>query len=63
MQDLEYADDMVLISDSMGLLEEILQTLHTLCSGTGLSINTKKTKILAICPSSSEMDYSPDLSF
>ena len=52
IQDLEYADDMVLVSDSMGLLEELLQTLHSTCAG--MSINTKKTKILAICPSSSQ---------
>ena len=53
MSDLEYADDMALIADSMGTLEEVLLTLHTTWSGMGLSINTKKTKNLAICPSSS----------
>ena len=53
MSDLEYADDMALIADSMDTLEEVLSTLHITCSGMGLCINTKKTKILAICPSSS----------
>jgi len=59
IKDLEYADDMVLVSDSMGLLEEILRTLHSTCSGMGLSINTKKTKILAMCPSSSQTGSQP----
>ena len=53
MSDFEYADNMALIEDSMSTLEEVLSTLHVTCSGMGLCINTKKTKILAICPSSS----------
>lgn len=45
IQDLEYADDMTPMSDSMDVLEEILRTLHTICSGMGLSIISKKSKI------------------
>ena len=29
IQDLEYADDMTLVSDSMDVLEELLRILHT----------------------------------
>ena len=53
IQDLEYADDMTLMSDSMEVLEEILRTLHTICSGMGLSIISKKSIILGVCPSNS----------
>ena len=53
IQDLEYADDMTLVSDSMDVLEEVLRTLHTTCSGMGLSISCKKSKILAVCPTNS----------
>ena len=53
IQDLEYADDMTLVSDSMDVLEEVLRTLHTTCSGMGLSISCKKSKILAVRPTKS----------
>ena len=53
IQDLEYADDMALVSDSMGTLEEVLRSLASVCSGVGLSISSKKTKILAVLPSPS----------
>ena len=53
IQDLEYADDMVIVSDSMDALEEVLRSVNSVCSGAGLSISTKKTKILAIRPSTS----------
>ena len=51
IQDLEYADDMALVSDSMGTLEDVLRSLDSACSGVGLSISSKKTKILAVLPS------------
>ena len=51
IQDLEYANDMALVSDSMDALEEALRSLDAVCSGVGLSISSKKTKIHAICPS------------
>ena len=53
LQDLEYADDMALVSDSMDALEEVLRSLIAVCSGVGLSISSKKTKILMIHPSTS----------
>ena len=53
VQDLEYADDMALVSDSMDALEEVLRSLSAVCSGVGLSITSKKTKILMIRPSTS----------
>ena len=53
IQDLEYADDMALVSDSMDALEEVLRSLDAVCSGIGLSISSKKTMILAVQPSNS----------
>ena len=50
---------MVLISDSMDMLDEVLRTLHTTCSGKGLSISTKKIKILAVCSSCSPTGLQP----
>ena len=50
IQDLEYAGDMALHS-SMAALEEVLKSLDDLCTGVGLSISSKKTKVLAIRPS------------
>ena len=50
LQDLEYADDMALVSDSMDLLEELLQAMEVSCSEMGLTISSKKTKILAVHP-------------
>ena len=44
--DLEYADDMCLISDSMDELEEMLQDLDESCNEMGLNISTQKTKIM-----------------
>ena len=40
-QDLEYADDMTSVSDSMDVLEEILRTLHSTCSGMALPIDLR----------------------
>ena len=53
IQDLEYADDMALVSDSMDALEELLRALSALCTGMGLSVNAGKTKILAVRPTNS----------
>ena len=50
LQDLEYADDMALISDSRGLLEELIQAMEVSCSEMGLTISAKNTKILAVHP-------------
>ena len=46
--DLEYADDMCLISDSMDELEEMLQNLDESCNEMGLTISTRKMKIMAV---------------
>ena len=50
LQDLEYADDMALISDSMDLLEELMQAMEVSCSEMGLTITLTKFKILAVRP-------------
>ena len=46
---------MALVSNSMAALEEVLRSLDFVCSGVGLSISSKKTKILAILPSTSDV--------
>ena len=50
LHDLEYADDMVLVSVSMDALEELLHAMEASCCEMGLTISTRKTKILAIRP-------------
>ena len=49
-RNLEYADDMALVSDTMDALEDTSRVLNGLCVGIGLKINAKKTKVLAVCP-------------
>ena len=44
---------MALVSDSMDALEEVLRALNGWSIGMGLTISTKKTKILAVCPANS----------
>ena len=46
--DLEYADDMCLISDSMDELEEMLSDLDESCNEMGLTISTRKTNLMAV---------------
>ena len=53
IQDLKYANDMVIVSDSIDALEEVLRSMNDACSGAGLFISSQKTKILAIRPSTS----------
>ena len=48
ISDLEYADDICLISDSMDKLEEMLVELDESCNEMGLTITTRKTKIMAV---------------
>ena len=50
LQDLEYVDDMALFSDSMDLLEELMQAMEVSCSEMGLTIRSTKSKILAVHP-------------
>ena len=52
IRDFEYADDMALVSGCMGALEEILRTLDASCLRMGPTMSVKKTKILAIWPTS-----------
>ena len=48
--DLDYADDMCLVSDSMDKLEEMLMDMDESCSEMGLTISARKTKIMAVLP-------------
>ena len=51
MTDLEYADDMSLVSSSWDNLTAmgVVTVLNHYCSHLGLKISCKKTKILAVC--------------
>ena len=53
VSDLEYADDMALMSNPWSDLEVMIKSLHQHCTAMGLTINCKKTKTLAVLPSSS----------
>ena len=57
--DLEYADDMALISDSYESLSTLLESLDSSCHHMGLTINYKKTKRLAALPGADA--HSPSL--
>ena len=48
--DLEYADDVALISSSIDALEGVMQAMEIDCSEMGLTISSKKKKILAVAP-------------
>ena len=48
--DLECVDDMALVYDSMDELEGILTALDASCFGMGLTISSKRTKILVVHP-------------
>ena len=50
MSDLEYVDDMALISDSYESLCTLLKSIDSTCHHTGLTINYKKTKLSAVLP-------------
>ena len=45
---LRYADDIVLIADSIEELQEMVDILHMHCEARGLSVNLKKTECMAI---------------
>ena len=59
MSDLENADDMALISDSYESLSSLLKSLDSSCHHMGLTINYKKTKLLAVLPGADA--HSPSL--
>ena len=48
MSDLEYTDDMAVICDSYESLSTLLESLDSSCHHMGLTINYKKTKLLAV---------------
>ena len=49
--DLEYADDMALLSDNWLDLTTMLDSLSNCCTKLGLAISYKTTKTLAVLPS------------
>ena len=51
LNNMAYADDMVLLADSKSNLEEMLRSFYSTCSTMGLTISTAKTKVLAFLPS------------
>ena len=59
VSDLEYADDMALISDSYESLSYLLKSLDSSCHHIGLTINYKKTKLLAVLPGADAHSPSP----
>ena len=50
VSDLEYADNMALISETFEGLTSLLESLDSKCHQMGLTINYKKTKLLAVLP-------------
>ena len=59
--DLEYADDMALVSSSWSDLETMIVSLNRQCTDMGLTISCKKTKTLAVLPSPSCQQPEPIL--
>ena len=53
VSDLEYTDDMALLSDNWEDLTTVLSSLAAHCRALGLTISCKKTKSLAVLPSES----------
>ncbi|XP_062513101.1 uncharacterized protein LOC134188909 [Corticium candelabrum] len=50
VSDLEYADDVALISDSYESVSSLLKSLDSSCHHMRLTMNYKKTKLLAVLP-------------
>ena len=61
VSDLEYADDMALVSDSYDGLTTLLESLDSKCRHMGLTINCKKTKLLAVLPDADAQPPAPIL--
>ena len=61
VSDLEYADDMALISDSYDGLTTLLESLDSKCRHMGLTIKCKKTKLLAVLPDADAQPPAPIL--
>ena len=51
LNNMAYADDIVLLADSKSDLEEMLRSFDSTCSSMGLTVSTSKTKVLAFLPS------------
>ena len=51
LNNMAYANDMVLPADPKSDLEEMLRSFDSTCSSMGLTISTEKTKVLAFLPS------------
>ena len=61
VSDLEYADDMALISDSCEGLITLLESLDSTCHHMDLTINYKKMKLLTVLPDDDTQPLSPIL--
>ena len=59
--DLEYVDDMALVSSSWSDLEAMIRSLNYQCNAIGVTISCKKTKTLAVLPSPSCQQPEPIL--
>ena len=67
IQDLKYTDEMVQVSDSMDILEELLKVLDVTCSGMGLTLVLKNHIFLpsilpilhVVCPAGLKPDDEP----
>ena len=46
--DLDFADDISLLSDSTEKAQELLHSVERECKRTGLTLNAKKTKVMAL---------------
>ena len=46
--DLDYADDISLLSDTLDQAQKLLAAVELLCSRVGLQLNSKKTKVVEI---------------
>ena len=45
--DIDFADDIVLLSDQIKQAQELLNRVEKECKNVGLGINAKKTKLMA----------------
>ena len=59
VQDLVYADDMCLVAATREALEGMLHSVNRVCRDVGLAINTTKTKIMSVLPSSLHQHHHP----
>ena len=54
LSDLDYADDISLLADTLLDAESLLHKVEACCKSIGLSLNAKKTKYMVINPSTSD---------